>query len=456
VGPGRTYADPAQACRNAGPGDTVSIGPGTYRGTFWIENMQGTAERPIVIRGEDRATVIFDGGSESLHLSDCAWMIIENVTVRGQTGNGMNIDDAGTMATPAHHITVRDVTFTTMGAAGNNDFLKLSGLEDFTIERCSFANGAAGGSGIDMVGCHHGMIRENSFTAMGSNAIQAKGGTQDIEIRANTFIDCGQRAVNLGGSTGLEFFRPIDAPFEAADLRVYANLFVGGVTPIAYVGSVNVDVANNTIVRPTTWVFRVLQETVEPRERFEACGRNLFRNNLIVYGNGLRSHVNIGGNTAPETFTVRNNLWYNIDAPSSSRPNLGVMVESGGLYGVDPMCTNLATNDVRLRPGSPAIGAGVIIPGLGTDRGGRAFATPPSIGAFEGGVSTSVVNDADVAAAYTVSVENGAIVVRTTRPVALRWYDVRGRLVLTARYDVGRHVVAPLSDGLVLPVLHDE
>ncbi|MBU3700353.1 MAG: right-handed parallel beta-helix repeat-containing protein, partial [Candidatus Kapabacteria bacterium] len=238
VGPGKNYADPRAACLQAKPGDTVLIHPGQYRGTFWIENLNGTAEAPIVIRGTDRETVVFDGGTESMHFSECSHLIIENMTVRGQTGNGINCDDGGTFETPTHHITFRRITFGAMGATGNNDQLKLSGLDDFVIEECTFEDGSAGGSGADMVGCHRGVFRRNTFRRLGSNCIQAKGGTQFIRIEHNEFIDGGERALNLGGSTGLQFFRPQDARFEAADLTVVANLFVRSVTPIAYVGSV--------------------------------------------------------------------------------------------------------------------------------------------------------------------------------------------------------------------------
>jgi len=100
-------------------------------------------------------------------------------------------------------------------------------LDSFSVSNCLFLNGSPGGSGIDMVGCHHGTFEGNRFEHMGANAVQAKGGTSDITIQRNFFKDGGQRSLNLGGSTGLQFFRPDTAHYEAADLRVYANIFVG-------------------------------------------------------------------------------------------------------------------------------------------------------------------------------------------------------------------------------------
>src|SRR5688500_6009047 len=204
-----------------------------------------------------------------------------------------------------------------------------------------------------MVGCHFGTFMNNHFRNMGSNAIQAKGGTQYIGIERNRFIDCGQRAVNLGGSTGLEFFRPIDAPFEAADMYVSANYFSGTLAPIAYVGSVRVAVFNNTIYRPDRWVIRILQETVD-ESRFLPSGQNSFFNNIVIVDGELSTAVNIGPNTAPETFYFGHNIWYNLDDPSWAGPTLPT-AEVNGLLNVDPMLVDPENGDVHLRAGSPAI-----------------------------------------------------------------------------------------------------
>jgi hypothetical protein len=382
VGQNREYSNPRLACQAAKPGDTVLIHNGLYIGAYFIENISGTQNAPIVIRGINRDSVIFKGGSESLHFSDCSYLIVENFTVTGQSSNGMNCDDAGTFDTPTHHITFRNLTFSGMGASGNNDQLKLSGLDDFVIEDCIFENGSPGGSGADMVGCHKGIFRNNVFRNSGSNCIQAKGGTSFIRIERNSFINGGQRALNLGGSTGLEFFRPLDAKYEAADLMVTSNVFVGSVTPMAYVGSVRVSVTNNTIINPERWVFRILQETVDPN-RFEPCGNNIFQNNLVVFRSTISRHVNIGGNTAPQTFLLRNNLWYNVDNPSASKMQEAQLMEFNGIYGVDPMLRDYAGGDYRLQSESHAKGKGFSTGELLKDNEGTPFNNPPSIGAFE-------------------------------------------------------------------------
>ncbi len=379
VGSGKTYANPALAAAIAQPGDTILIYPGIYQGAFFITNLNGRSNLKIVIMGTKKEDVIFKAGSEGLHLSDNNHVKIQDLTFTGQTGNGMNIDDDGSIQTPSKHIIVTRCDFKNMGAQGNNDFLKLSGLDSFEISECNFKNAAAGGSGIDMVGCHYGRILRCQFDSMGSNCIQMKGGTQFIHIQNNHFINGGQRALNLGGSTGLAFFRPIDAKFEAADIQVLSNVFKGSMAPIAYVGCERVDVANNTIYFPEKWVIRILQETVDVN-RFVPCGNNSFRNNIIYYNSAVSTHVNIGSNTASSTFLFSNNLWFNSSNPSTSKPTLP-STESSPIYGQDPLF--VSNTNFSLQKGSPAIGKGLVISNLPVDMNGLSYKNPPSIGAYE-------------------------------------------------------------------------
>lgn len=382
VGPGKPYASPAQAAQQADPGDTILIFPSTYTGSNFIGDLHGNSSSLIYFIGVDVETVIFSGGSQGLHFSEVSYIKIANLSFTLHTGNAMNIDDGGTFETPTHHIYIENCKFYNMGASGNNDFLKMSGVDDFEVWDCTFANGAAGGSGIDMVGCHEGWFHHNTFNDMGSNCIQAKGGTRFIVISHNWFENGGQRSLNLGGSTGLEFFRPQDATFEAADLDVYANIFIGSTAPIAYVGSVRVHVVNNTIITPGNWIIRILQETVDIN-RFEPCGDNSFVNNLIYYTDNISTHVNVGDDTAPETFLFSNNLWFNATTPGNSTPDLPV-TESNPVIGLNPAFENLNTEDFHLLINSPAKDAGTTT-SFNTDFEGNARpqGTGFDIGAFE-------------------------------------------------------------------------
>jgi hypothetical protein len=397
VGPGRQYLnlEPAAAAANAG--DTIMFDGGVYEGGQYVEGLQGTAGASIVITPAAGESVFVRGGGTAWQFSDPAYVSIEGFVFEHQSLNGVNIDDGGDYATPAHDVRIIRCVFRYLNASGNNDLLKMSGVDQFEVAACSFTDGAAGGSGIDLVGCHSGRIEGNSFERMGSNSIQAKGGSADITIARNRFVHGGQRTLNLGGSTGLQFFRPLDAPYEASNLHVYANVFAGSDAPVAFVGCVQSDVVNNTIAKPAVWVVRILQETVDP-VRFLECGDNTFANN-IVYQGTIRTETNVGPNTRPESFLFENNLWFNYQDPSWEGPAIPVD-DPGLIVGSDPMFVDTLLGDYRLKPGSPAIGRITWSGRPGRDLFDIAFAEPRSAGAVEGAVSTGVPTTAVGAEVY--------------------------------------------------------
>ena len=376
-------------------GDTLLLQPQTFSdGAQFLEGLNGTAASPIVILAESEHQSIFQGGTEAIHLINCTFVEINGLVITQQTSNGINIDDGGDYATPSKHITIRNCIFRDMAATGNNDLLKMSGVDSFLIERCDFIDGGAGGSGVDFVGCHWGTVQDCYFDNPGTSGIQNKGGTQFIRIQRNIFKNVAQRALNLGGSTGLQFFRPplpdpiVDA-FEAADLDVFANLFIGSRAPIAFVGCVRVKVYNNTFYQPDNWVLRILQETTTPG--FVACSDNEFRNNIISLPNDI-TEVNTGPNTAPETFLFSNNLWFNSGnanwAPALPVPDIDQVI-------ADPLFEDPFVGNFRIPSSSPAVAAGLILGGAATDFDQVPFQSPPSIGAFEGG---DIINRTDILA----------------------------------------------------------
>lgn len=381
------YANLEAAAVDARPGDTILFRAGTHAGGAYVANLQGTAEAWITITGE--AGALIQGGSNAFQLTDPAYLRITRLAFDGQTGNGLNIDDGGSYATPAHHLLIEECEWRGINATGNNDMLKMSGVDSFTVRLCRFVDGSPSGSMIDMVGCHFGVFEGNRFENAGSNSIQAKGGTQYITIRRNRFYRGGQRAINIGGSTGLEFFRPLDAPFEASHILVHSNIFTGAVAPIAFVGAVNCAVAHNTMFLPEKWAVRILQESTGAR--FLPCGDNTFINNLVVIDNRAAAPTfNIGPNTAPETFQFRNNLWYNLENASWAGPNTPTP-DIDAILGRDPLlrAPALVDGDFSLRDGSPAIGAGTPLAAPFTDYLDQNFNVPPSIGAIEGNPSVS-------------------------------------------------------------------
>jgi hypothetical protein len=349
-----------RALAKAAPGTTVRIAPGNYRGGVSARGLRGEAGRPIVLKAADpERPPVFEGGSTGLHLSDPSYVELHDLVVAGVRGNGLNIDDGGSYDSPAHHVLLRGLVVRDVGPEGNRDGVKLSGVDDFRVEGCTVERWGSGGSGIDMVGCHRGVVTGCTFRhgdSVGDSGVQAKGGSTDILVRRCRFEHAGQRAVNLGGSTGMAYFRPRPQGYEARDITVEGCTFIGSMTPVAFVGVDGSAVRHNTIYRPRRWGLRILQETRQPG--FVPCRNGHFTDNLIAFrSDEMAVSVNIGPDTAPETFTLAGNAWYCLDAPERSRPKLPIP-ETDGLYGIAPGFRDAEAGDLRLRPDSPVRSAG--------------------------------------------------------------------------------------------------
>ena len=320
----------SQAIDQLRPGTTLLLEPGMYSGNVYLRDIAGQARRPIVIQGADaNHPPVFEGGNQAFHLANCSYVTLRNMRVRGFPTNGINIDDGGTIETPAHHIIVENVTILNTGPTGNHDALKMSGVDHFLVRNCRFEGW--GGSGIDMVGCHHGIVEDCTFTGRTgfsqSNGVQLKGGTEDVLVQCCRFKNAGHRSINLGGSTGLPYFRPEVLDYEAKNITIAGNQFVGSMAPVAWVTSHGGHVHHNTMIMPENWVLRILQES--PDARFTPYHHGVFEHNLIIFDARVRVFVNVGPGTSPETFKFQHNAWYAIDG--DRKPSLPVP-EINGLY----------------------------------------------------------------------------------------------------------------------------
>lgn len=350
------------AARTARPGMTILLEPGTYRGGLTLNNLQGTAERPIVISAADPQNhPTIRGGNSCLHLTDPAHVELRNLVFTGARVNGLNIDDGGSYDTPAHHILLHGLTVQDVGSDRNHDGIKLSGVDDFRVEGCTVRRWGSKGSAIDMVGCHRGVVTESTFREgdkVFGNAVQMKGGSREITVSYCRFENAGGRAINIGGSTGLSYFRPKPQGYEAKEITVADCTFLGSMAPIAFVGVDGANVHNNTIYRPTRWVIRILQEN--RNVEFVACRNGRFTNNIVVFrSDELANSVNIGPGTRPESFTFSENFWYCVDRPDRSQRAVQLpSTEKKGTYGAAPRFKNAEESDLSLTSGSPAKGFG--------------------------------------------------------------------------------------------------
>ena len=313
-------------------GDTVKIAPGKYPGG---QSVAGVADLTIEALDPARPPV-FEGGKGGWHFSRCPGLVLRHLEVRGQSQNGFNLDDGGAGQALVTGVRLENLRVSDIGPTGNHDGIKVSGLRGLIVKDCEVTGW--GGQGVDLVGCHEVRITGCRFTGKAgfsaSAGVQIKGGSSAVVVEGCQFENAGERALNLGGSTGLAFFRPPGANYEARDLTVRGNRIEASLCAAAFVGVDGALFEDNTVLFPGRWIFRVLQETREAG--FIPCRNGVVRGNRIVFRRAeIREVVNQSDGVAVESFRFENNRWYAEDRPEASKPRLPV-AETGAEYGVDP------------------------------------------------------------------------------------------------------------------------
>lgn len=313
-------------------GTVLRIAPGEYPGGHDVKDV---ANLTIEAADPDKPPH-FKRGSYAWHFSGCSGLKLRHLRVSGQSHNGLNLDDGGRADRPMKNVSLERLDISDIGPKGNFDGLKCSGLEDVTINGCTVEGW--GGQAIDLVGCHRVVISECKFTGKPNHSqasgVQCKGGSEEVTIENSRFVDAGQRPINAGGSTGLAYFRPAGAKYEARRIIIRKNEISGSLCACAFTGVDGAEFTGNTILFPEKWVFRILQETTD--DGFVPCRNVLIENNAIVFRRSQVSvEVNIGAKTASETFRFSQNRWFAEDRPDRSRPKLPTE-EKDGTYGRDP------------------------------------------------------------------------------------------------------------------------
>jgi hypothetical protein len=396
----RPFQTLARAARGVSPGTAIYLHDGAYPGGLVLSDLRGTATSPIWIAGAPgQPRPIIQGGGDALHFIRPRYLVVQNLEIRDASSNGINIDDADEVGNPeaARFVLLRGLAIHDTGVrpSGIADCLKLAGVNDVavldsTFGRCGDGPGS-GAVGVNGVGVHRATVAFNRFTANGYGAVQFKGGSDEIEIRGNFIQDAGWRGVNMGGRTGSAFFRPALTAsrrnYEAARVRVQANVFVGGEAAVAFTGCVDCEFSHNTVVNPGKWIIRILQENVSAGEyAFAPASVGRIADNIFYFRRSdLNSgeDFNIGKGTDPASFSVAGNLWYAHDASRQSDPRIGsVGADHGSIVGRNPDFVNVDAGDFHLSRNSAALGAGDVRFKPRADLEGSCYDTRPSLGAF--------------------------------------------------------------------------
>jgi hypothetical protein len=147
--------------------------------------------------------------------------------------------------------------------------------------------------------------------------------------------------------------------------------------------------SHNTVVNPSKWALRILQETLTiGRYPFARTGNGVVAGNIFYFRRAdlnAGEDINVGADTDPRSFSLLRNLWYAHDNPAQSSPRLPLLpgIRTGDVVRMDPNFVDARAGDFHLKAGSVARAAGDARFARGSDFAGQCYATPPSLGALE-------------------------------------------------------------------------
>ena len=328
-----------QAALNAAvAGDQILLAPGIYPGRFTATGLTGVTVRSV--DPSNPAIINAAGVGEGLKLSSIQHVSISNLVVENASLEGINIDDGGHVAL-SQDVNLSGVTVQNTGG----EAIKIVGVDGFHVDRVKVINWGAGDTAIYMLGSQNGLVERSDLenTTPGSgDGILAKGGSANIIIRANRLVNANERAIEIGGTTGLVDFRPQPpGDVEASGIVAEGNFILnsgnhgqGIQSGGSFVNVKDGTFATTSLCGPACYVFRILKQNTSPG--FVNTQNGVVSNNIIQWNQGdLFDTVNAGSNTLPQTFQFSGNQWFNATSPANSFPSLP-SVEIGGIYGVDP------------------------------------------------------------------------------------------------------------------------
>lgn len=206
-------------------GDTLCLSSGNYTDNMVLNNLNRTADNPIVITGSSNLyTTVFQAtnGSNTISITKCSYLVIKNLRLDGRNMPVDAVKAEGTTGNWAHHITIEYLYIT---GYGNNQ--QIVGTLGYNIEikhqadtvRHHFPGTAVNGKTV----IRHNVFSKETNAATGSDA------------RPNLLV----------GSF------PVTGPGKEDYYEIYGNFFWQNPTEALFQGTGNIMLYNNIFVNNT-------------------------------------------------------------------------------------------------------------------------------------------------------------------------------------------------------------
>ena len=209
---GDPFATIGRAVQDATPGTAVRVHAGTYSGGTYLADVAGTPSAPIWIGGAPgEPRPLISGSSQAIHLVRAKYVVVHDLEVASASANGINADDGGDYNDPlaAHHVVFRWLDIHDIGSGGNQDCLNFLGLNDYWVmDSKSRTAVVVSRERYRPCGMPPRPTARNEFRNLSGNAVQSKGGSEDIEIRWNRVRNRAHEALRAAAPDSSTFGLP--------------------------------------------------------------------------------------------------------------------------------------------------------------------------------------------------------------------------------------------------------
>jgi hypothetical protein len=375
-GAGDPWRTLQHAADQVGPGDTVIVRPGTYRGFDFRGS--GSEDAPVRFVGEPGAIISLANPQtpDGINLENASWVEIEGFTIS-------NVSRAGIRAAECGAVTIRRNRIDAVGTWGIftgfcDDLL----VEDNVVsgtrrQHCVYLSNS--GDRPIVRGNHLFECRQSGVQLNGDVHQGGDGVISDAVIEENTIHHTGEEggaAINLDGVVGATIRNNLLYENRANGITLYR---IDGGAP-----STGNRIVNNTIVMAerSRWAVHV----------WDAATDTTIRNNILLSDHPIRGAINITRDSLPGLQSDHNAVIgrFTLDDATTIVDLARWRAETGQdarsfVATAEELFVDPRHDRLEPRPGSPAIdrGAGDGAPPRDLLRRARPFGVAVDIGAHE-------------------------------------------------------------------------